>query len=121
MCCRPTADRFEYLDSTIKMCTLLLKRCDECNGAMMLTLVRLNPAADSKVRLGIGSASVPVTVELQALPAGKLCDLVIAAVMLFRAGPKKNSDHLETSGNLDLSVYEIRLTETRMGAACPTE
>jgi beta-glucosidase len=96
----------------------------EANGAMMLSLtVRVNTAPDREVRLGIGSASVPVTAELKALPAGSYATLALP-LSCFSAQDLRTTPtiaHLETSGNLDLSVSEIRLTETRTGAACPTE
>ena len=96
----------------------------EANGAMMLTLtVRVNTAPDAEVRLGVGSASVPVTAALKALPAGNYATLAMPlscfSVQDLRQTP--TIAHLETSGNLDLSVSEIRLAETRTGAACPTE
>ena len=96
----------------------------EANGAMMLSLtVRVNTAPDTEVRLGVGSASVPVTAELKALPAGNYATLAMPLSCFSAQDLRKTPTiaHLETSGNLDLSVFEIRLTETRMGAACPTE
>ncbi|HET6930184.1 MAG TPA: glycoside hydrolase family 3 N-terminal domain-containing protein [Candidatus Acidoferrum sp.] len=96
----------------------------EANGAMMLSLtVRVNAAPATEVRLGVGSASVPVTVELKALPAGSYATLAVP-LSCFSAQDLKKAPtiaHLETSGSLDLSVSEIRLTETRTGAACPTK
>src|SRR5882762_1169219 len=96
----------------------------EANGAMMLSLtVRVNKAPDTEVRLGVGSASVPVTAELKALPAGSYATLALPLSCFSAQDLRKTPTiaHLETSGNLDLSVSEIRLTETRIGAACPTE
>jgi beta-glucosidase len=96
----------------------------EANGAMMLSLtVRVNTAPATEVRLGVGSASVPVTAELKALPAGSYATLALPLSCFSAQDLRKTPTiaHLETSGNLDLSVSEIRLTETRMGAACPTE
>jgi beta-glucosidase len=96
----------------------------EANGAMMLSLtVRVNTAPDSDVRLGVGSASVPVTAELKALPAGTYATLALPLSCFSAQDLRKTPTiaHLETSGHLDLSVSEIRLTETRMGAVCPTE
>ena len=96
----------------------------EANGAMMLSLtVRVNTAPDTEVRLGVGSASVPVTAELKALPAGSYATLALPLSCFSAQDLRKTPTiaHLETSGNLDLSVSEIRLTETRMGAVCPTE
>lgn len=96
----------------------------EANGAMLLSLtVRVNTAPAGEVRLGVGSASVPVTAELKALPAGSYATLAVP-LSCFSAQDLKTTPtiaHLETSGSLDLSVSEIRLTETRTGAACPKE
>ncbi len=96
----------------------------EANGAMMLSLtVRVNTAPDTAVRLGVGSASVPVTAELKALPAGSYATLALPLSCFSAQDLRKTPTiaHLETSGHLDLSVSEIRLAETRMGAVCPTE
>jgi beta-glucosidase len=50
----------------------------EANGAMMLSLtVRVNTAPATEVRLGVGSASVPVTAELKALPVGSYATLAV--------------------------------------------
>jgi len=96
----------------------------EANAAMMLSLkVRVNTPPAAEVRLGVGSASVPVTAELKALPAGSYATLAVPLSCFSAQDLKKTATiaHLETSGTLDLSVSEIRLTETRKGAACPTE
>jgi len=96
----------------------------EANGAMMLSLtVRVNTAPATEVRLGIGSASVPVTAELKALPVGSYATLAVPLSCFSAQDLMKTPTiaHLETSDSLDLSVSEIRLTETRTGAACPTE
>ena len=96
----------------------------EANGAMMLSLtVQVNKAPVAEVRLGVGSASVPVTAELKALPAGRYATLAVPLSCFSTQDLRKTPTvaHLETSGSLDLSVSEIRLTETRMGAACPAE
>jgi beta-glucosidase len=96
----------------------------EANGAMMLSLtVQVNKAPVTEVRLGVGSASVPLTAELKALPAGSYATLAVPLSCFSAQDLMKTPTvaHLETSGSLDLSVSEIRLTETRMGAACPTE
>lgn len=96
----------------------------EANAAMMLSLtLRINRAPDAEVRLGVGSASVPVTAELKALPASSYATVAVP-LSCFSAqdlGKTPTIAHLETAGSLDLSVSEIRLTETRKGAACPTE
>jgi beta-glucosidase len=96
----------------------------EANGAMMLSLaVRVNTAPASEVRLGIGSASVPVTAELKGIPAGSYATLAVPLSCFSAQDLRKTPTiaRLESSGSLDLSVSEIRLTETKMGASCPTE
>jgi beta-glucosidase len=103
------------------------KRSDisrEANGAMMLSLtLRVNTAPATEVRLSVGSASVPVTAELKALPVGSYATLAVPLSCFSAQDLMKTPTiaHLETSGSLDLSVSEIRLTETRAGAACPTK
>jgi beta-glucosidase len=96
----------------------------EANGAMMLTLtVRINAAPAAGVRLGVGSASVPVTARLRALPIGSYATLAVP-LSCFSAQDLIKSPtivHLETAGHLDLLVSDIRLTEAKRGAACPTE
>jgi beta-glucosidase len=96
----------------------------EANGAMMLSLtVRVNTVPASEVRLGVGSASVPVTAELKALPAGSYATLAVPLSCFSAQDLMKTPTivHLETSSSLDLSVSEIHLAETRTGAACPKD
>ena len=96
----------------------------EANGGMMLSLtVRVNAAPTTEVRLGVGTVSLPLTAELKAVPAGS--DTIVAVPLkCFSAQDLTRTPtilHLETFGNLDLSVSDIRLTEARKGAACPTQ
>ena len=96
----------------------------EANGAMMLSLtVRVNTVPVSEVRLGIGSASVPVTAELKGITAGSYATLAVPLSCFSAQDLRKTPTiaRLESSGSLDLSVSEIRLTETKMGATCPAE
>jgi beta-glucosidase len=96
----------------------------EASGAMMLGLaVRVNTAPASEVRLGIGSASVPVTAELKGIPTGSYATLAVPLSCFSAQDLRKTPTiaRLESSGSLDLSVSEIRLKETKMGAVCPTE
>jgi len=96
----------------------------EANGAMMLSFtVRINTAPATEVRLGVGSASVPVTAELKALPAGSYATLAVPLSCFSAQDLRKTPTiaHLETSGILDLSLSDIHLTETRTGAACPKD
>jgi beta-glucosidase len=96
----------------------------EANGAMMLSLtVRVTAPPTAEVRLGVGAASVPLTAELRAVPAGS--DAILAVPLkCFSAQDLMKTPtvlHLETFGSLDLSVSDIRLTEARRGTACPTK
>jgi beta-glucosidase len=96
----------------------------EANGGMMLTLtVRVNTAPAAGVRLGVGSASVPVTEGLKALPIGSYATLAVPLSCFSAQDLLKTPTivHLETSGNLDLLLSDIRLTEAQKGATCPTE
>jgi beta-glucosidase len=96
----------------------------EANGAMMLSLtVRVNKDPVTEVRLGVGSAFVAFNAQLKGLSAGSYATLTVPLSCLSAQDLMKTPTifHLETSGSLDLSVSEIRLTETRTGAACPTE
>ena len=96
----------------------------EANGAMMLSLtVRINMTPTTEVRLGVGSASVPVTAELKGHPVGSYATLAVPLSCFSAQDLRKTPTiaHLETSGSLDLSLSDIHLTETRTGAACPTE
>jgi beta-glucosidase len=96
----------------------------EANGAMMLSLtLRINTTPTTEVRLGVGSASVPVTAELKGHPVGSYATLTVPLACFSAQDLRKTPTiaHLETSGSLDLSLSDIRLTETRKGAACPTE
>jgi beta-glucosidase len=96
----------------------------EANGAMMLTLtVRITTTPTAEVRLGVGSASVPVTARLRALPSGIYATLAVPLSCFSAQDLTKTPTivHLETSGHLDLLVSDIRLTEAKKGAACPAE
>jgi beta-glucosidase len=95
----------------------------EANGAMTLSItVRVNRAPDTEVRLGIGSASVPVTAQLKTIPVGSYAALAVPLSCFSAQDLRKTPTiaHLETSGSLDLSISEIRLTENSTGAVCPT-
>jgi beta-glucosidase len=96
----------------------------EANGAMMLSLtLRINTTPTTEVRLGVGSASVPVTAELKGHPVGSYATLAVPLSCFSAQDLTKTPTiaHLETSGSLDLSLFDIRLTETKSGAACPTD
>ena len=94
----------------------------EANGAMMLAFtVRLNAKPEKPVTLGIGSADVPATGLLNALPIGSYT--VVAVPLSCFA--KQDLAHtptvmrLKTSGTLDVSISDVRLTESKEGAGCP--
>jgi beta-glucosidase len=96
----------------------------EANGAMMLALtVHIIAAPTAGVRLGVGFASVPVTARLSVLPIGSYAVLAVPLSCFSAQDLTKTPTivHLETSGHLDLLVSDIRLTEAKRGAACPSE
>jgi beta-glucosidase len=94
----------------------------ESNGAMMLAMtLKLNSVPSGVVTLGIGSATVPITDLLKAFPAGSYAKLAVP-LSCFAAQDLSDSPtiaQLETSGEFDISVSEIRIIETQSGAACP--
>jgi beta-glucosidase len=96
----------------------------EANGAMLLSFtLKVNTSPAAEVRLAVGKASVPITAELKALPAGTYSTLAVP-LSCFSAQDLKSTPtiaRLETSGSLDLSISEIRLTETKQGASCPVQ
>lgn len=96
----------------------------EANGAMLLSLsIRVNASPTGDVSLGVGSASVPVAGVLRGLAPGTYA--TVAVPLSCFSGQNLAATptifHLETSGQLDVSVADIRLTETRAGAACPVQ
>jgi beta-glucosidase len=95
----------------------------EANGAMMLSLkLRVDAPPTGEVRLGVGSASVPVTGLLKALPSGSYATLAVplACFSAQDLAATPTVARLATGGALALSIADIRLTETTTGAACPT-
>ena len=96
----------------------------EANGAMLLSLnLRINVPPTSDVRLGVGSASVPITRVLKSLAPGAYATIAVP-LSCFKGQDLAATPtilHLETGGSLDLSLADVRLTETKAGAACPTE
>ncbi|MGA9658491.1 MAG: glycoside hydrolase family 3 N-terminal domain-containing protein [Asticcacaulis sp.] len=95
----------------------------EANGAMMLSLtLKVNAAPSSEVRMGVGSASVPITAKLKSLSSGYV--KLAVPLSCFKAQDLAATPtvlRLETAGRLDVSLSDIRLTESQPGAACPTE
>jgi beta-glucosidase len=90
----------------------------EANGAMMLSVrmkVHAGPAA--AVTMGVGAATLDVTSRLASgettvafpLSCFKAQDLAKTPTVL----------RLSTAGTLDITLEDVRLTETRPGAACP--
>ncbi|ESQ84784.1 1,4-beta-D-glucan glucohydrolase [Asticcacaulis sp. AC466] len=96
----------------------------EANGAMMISLsVRVNSAPTGEVRLGVGTASVPVTAWLKTSSPAAYATLAVP-LSCFKAqdlSATPSVARMETSSSLDISVADIRLIETRPGAACPAE
>ena len=85
--------------------------------------LKVNTPPAAEVRLAVGKASVPITAELKSLPAGAYSTLAVP-LSCFSAQDLKATPtiaRLETSGSLDLYISEIRLTETKQGASCPTQ
>lgn len=95
----------------------------EANGAMMIALsIRVNATPSSEVRLGVGSASVPVTGWLKNASTGYAT--LAVPLSCFKAQDLATTPtvaRIETAGMLDLSISDIRLTETRPGASCPAD
>lgn len=95
----------------------------EANGAMMIALsIRVNATPSAEVRLGVGSASVPVTGWLKNASTGYAT--LAVPLSCFKAqnlAATPTVARIETAGALDISVSDIRLTETRPGASCPAE
>ena len=94
----------------------------EANGAMMLAFtVRLNAKPDKPVTLGIGTADVPATGLVNALPVGSytVVSVPLSCFAKQDLGHTPTVMRLQTSGTLDVSISDVRLTEARLGAACP--
>ena len=96
----------------------------EANGAMMLAVtIRVNARPDKPVVLGIGAADVPASGLLNALAPGSY-QTVAVPLSCFRAqdlGHTPTVMRLQTAGTLDVSISDVRLTETKAGAACPVQ
>ena len=90
----------------------------EANGAMMLSVrMKVNGAPTKDVTLGVGASSLNVTGRLTPgevtiaypLSCFKGQDLAATPSVL----------RLATPGALDVTIEDVRLTETQKGAACP--
>ncbi len=94
----------------------------EANGAMMLAVtLRVNARPDKPVKLGVGAAEVPATALLNALAPGGY-GVVAVPLSCFKAQDLAKTPtvmRLRTDGALDVSISDVRLTETKAGAACP--
>ena len=64
-----------------------------------------------------------VTAELKGHPVDSYATLAVPLSCFSAQDLRKTPAiaHLETSGSLDLSISDIRLAETRTGAACPKD
>jgi len=95
----------------------------EANGAMTISLsVRVNAAPSGDVRLGVGSASLQVTGWLKTATGGYAT--LAVPLSCFKAqdlAATPTVARIETAGMLDISIADIRLTETGAGAACSAE
>jgi beta-glucosidase len=90
----------------------------EANGAMMLSVkLKINAAPTGAVAMGVGVSTVPVTKLL------KTGDVTLTfrcrASPTPRTWPRRLASCLATSGTLDISVYDVRLIETKTGTAGP--
>jgi beta-glucosidase len=96
----------------------------EANGAMMLAVtLRVNARPDKPVVLGIGAADLPATGLLNALAPGSY-QVVAVPLSCFAGQDLAHTPtvmRLQTAGTLDVSIRDVRLTETRPGAACPAQ
>ncbi len=96
----------------------------EANGAMMLAVtLRVNAKPDKPVVLGVGAAEVPATGLLNGLAVGSY-QTVAVPLSCFKAqdlGHTPTVFRLQTAGTLDVSIADVRLTETKAGAACPAQ
>ncbi len=92
----------------------------EANGAMLLSVsLTVKSAPSSEVRLGVGSASVPVTKLLT--PGTVTIAVPLSCFAAQDLAKTPTVMHLETAGTLDVVLNEVRLGETKQGAACPAE
>ena len=96
----------------------------EANGAMMLSVtLRMNVKPDKTVALGVGAADVPATGLLNGLAIGSYQTIAVP----LSCFAKQDLAHtptvlrLQTSGTLDVSIADVRLTETKSGAVCPAQ
>jgi beta-glucosidase len=93
----------------------------EANGAMMLSVqLRVNAAPSAAVVMGVGASALPVTKLL------KTGDVTLAVPLSCFAASQNLAKtpsvlRLATSGTLDVSVYDVRLVETKTGAVCPKD
>ena len=90
----------------------------EANGAMLLSVtMTVNAAPSGAVRLGVGSAALQVTSLVKPGPV-----TIAVPLSCFKAQDLAKTPtvaHLETEGTLDVTLTEVRLTETKAGAVCP--
>jgi beta-glucosidase len=96
----------------------------EANGAMLLSLnIRVNVPPTGDVRLGVGSASVPIAAVLKSLApnAYTSIDVPLSCFAGQDLAATPTILQIETSGSLDLSIADLRLIETKPGAVCPAE
>ena len=86
---------------------------------MLSVKLRVNSAPTGEVVMGVGVSTVPVTSLLKAGDTTITVPLpCFAASQDLTKTP--NVLRIATPGTLDISVYEVRLIETKAGAACPT-
>ena len=88
----------------------------EANGAMLLSVsLKVNAVPSAPVTLGVGSANVPLTLT----PGANSINIPLSCFKAQDLAHTPTVMRLETAGTLDVTLGEVRLSETRPGAACP--
>jgi len=88
---------------------------------MMLSVkLKVNAVPTGNVAMGVGGSSVPVSKLLK--PGDVTLTVPLSCFRNSQDLAKTPSVlRLGTSGTLDISVYDVRLIETKTGAACPID
>jgi beta-glucosidase len=90
----------------------------EANGAMMLSVrMKVNAAPVAVVTMGVGVARLDVTSRL--VPGETTLAFPLSCFKAQDLARTPSVLRLATAGALDITLEDVRLTETRPGAACP--
>ena len=86
---------------------------------MLAVKLKVNAAPSAAVVMGVGAATVPVT------PLLKIGDATLVVPLSCFAASQDLARtpsvlRIATPGTLDISIYDIRLIETKTGTVCPT-